>query len=215
METALATERSAGGVTVFGYQDIGQVEERWGQASARTILANCAIKAQFNPQEIESAKKISEYLGEEEIQRKQKSKGHSGGKASTNVSDTDHTRRLFSPDRFLRLKKGHCVLINPGYENREEIALPSLEKIKIPQQFRDKEATCRSLWNTKIRPRLVQRSPQPKLSRDQLRVYFETVLKQRYEEAERILPMLSASHKSGMVAKKPNPQMKQQLQAAF
>ena len=73
--TALATQRSAGGISIVGYQDIGQLETRYGRETARTILSNCATKVIFNPQEIESARTFSDYLGEEEIKRKQKSRG--------------------------------------------------------------------------------------------------------------------------------------------
>ena len=154
-----------------------------------TILSNCATKAIFNPQEIESAKTFSEYLGEEEIQRKQKSRGHSGGKASSNISDTDHTRKLFSPDRLLRMKPGTCMMINPGFQNKDEMGLPVLQKVQLTKAMKEQQQWSKAKWNEKIRPRLTSRSPQPKLSREELRSYTERMLKERYAEAERILPM--------------------------
>lgn len=186
--TALATQRSAGGISVVGYQDIGQLETRYGRETARTILSNCATKAIFNPQEIESARTFSEYLGEEEIKRKQKSRGSSGGKASTNVSDTDHTRKLFSPDRFLRMKPGTCMLINPGLQNKYEMGIPAIQNIRLSKQVRQQQAWCKEKWNNTIQPRLSARSPQPKLSRDELRSHTESMLRERLAEAEALLP---------------------------
>jgi len=211
--TALATQRSAGGISVVGYQDIGQLETRYGRETARTILSNCATKAIFNPQEIESAKTFSEYLGEEEIQRKQKSRGHSGGKASSNTSDTDHTRKLFSPDRLLRMKPGTCMMINPGFQNKEEMGLPVLQKIQLTKAMKEQQQWSKTKWNEKIRPRLTNRSPQPKLSREELRSYTETMLKERYAEAERILPMVGNAKPS--IAGKAKDSLVSALQSAF
>jgi len=103
---------------------------------------------------LKSAEWSSNYLGEEEIRQKQKSRGHSGGKASMNVSDNDRTRKLFSPDQFLRLGTGKCILINPGYISRDEVGIPVLQKIKIPEQIRKLQAWSKTKWNEKVRPRL-------------------------------------------------------------
>ena len=200
LATAFATQRSAGAITVMGYQDYGQLEERYGDATARTILSNCATKAWFNPQELKSAEWSSNYLGEEEIRQKQKSRGHSGGKASMNVSDNDRTRKLFSPDQFLRLGTGKCILINPGYVSRDEVDIPVLQNIKIPEQVRNLQAWSKTKWNEKVRPRLGDRSPQPKLTREELRSHTETMLRERFAEAERILPLPAEAQKQSTVA---------------
>jgi type IV secretory pathway TraG/TraD family ATPase VirD4 len=203
--TALATQRSAGGIAIVGYQDIGQLETRYGKETARTILSNCATKAIFNPQEIESARAFSEYLGEEEIQRKQKSRGQSGGKGSSNVSDQDTTRKLFSPDRFLRMKPGTCMLINPGFQNKDEMSIPVMQRIKLTSEVRSLQSWCKAKWNEKVLPRLIEQSPQPKLSRGELRVYTETLLRERLAEAERILPMPDNADKAQKKGQQINP----------
>lgn len=196
LATAFATQRSAGAVTIMGYQDFGQLEQRYGESVARTILSNCATKAWFNPQELKTAQWCSDYIGEEQLNLKQKSKGHSGGKASTNISENERTRRLYSSDQFLRLPSGKCILINPAISGQDEVGIPIAQKIKIPKAVEQQQTWSRRVWNAKIRDRMSQQSPQPKLTRDELRLYTERMIEEREKEAERILPLIDAPKKS-------------------
>jgi len=208
LATAFATQRSAGAVTVMGYQDFGQLEQRYGESLARTILSNCATKAWFNPQELKTAQWCSDYIGEEQLNLKQKSRGHSGGKASTNVSDNERTRKLYSPDQFLRLPSGKCILINPAIAGQDEVGIPIAQKIKIPPLIEHQQDWSKKIWNAKIRNRMSQQSPQPKLTREELRVYTERMIDEREKEAERILPLIEAP-------KKPDKTQIEKIQAAF
>ncbi len=196
LATAFATQRSAGAITIMGYQDFGQLEQRYGESLARTILSNCATKAWFNPQELKTAQWCSDYIGEEQLNLKQKSKGHSGGKASTNISENERTRRLYSSDQFLRLPSGKCILINPAISGQGEVGIPIAQKIKIPKVVEQQQDWSRRVWNKKIRDRMSQQSPQPKLTRDELRLYTERMIEEREKEAERILPLIETSKKS-------------------
>ena len=117
-----------------------------------------------------------------------------------NISDNDRTRKLFSPDQFLRLGTGKCILTNPGYVSRDEVGIPVLQKIKIPEQVRNLQAWSKTKWNEKVRPRLGDRSPQPKLTREELRAYTETMLRERFAEAERILPLPTDVQKQSTAA---------------
>lgn len=188
LATAFATQRSAGAITIMGYQDFGQLEQRYGEAMSRTILSNCATKAWFNPQELKSAQWSSDYIGEEHLALKQKSKGRSGGKASTSISDNERTRKLFSPDQFLRLAPGKCILINPAIALKDEVSIPIAQKIKLTEAIEQQQNKARKLWNEKVKGRLAERSPQPKLTREELRIYTERMIAEREAEAERILP---------------------------
>ncbi len=196
LATAFATQRSAGAVTIMGYQDFGQLEQRYGESVARTILSNCATKTWFNPQELKTAQWCSDYIGEEQLNLKQKSKGHSGGKASTNISENERTRRLYSSDQFLRLPSGKCILINPAISGQDEVGIPIAQKIKIPKVVEQQQTWSRRVWNAKIRDRMSQQSPQPKLTRDELRLYTERMIEEREKEAERILPLIETLKKS-------------------
>jgi type IV secretory pathway TraG/TraD family ATPase VirD4 len=49
-----------------------------------------------------------------------------------NHSEQRKTRKLFEASRFLKLKTGHCILINPGYSNKEEAAVPIQQAVELP-----------------------------------------------------------------------------------
>lgn len=126
----LNENRSDGLVTLLAFQNIVQLEEVYNK-KYKSVLGGCGTKAIFNPQEYDSAKMFSDYLGEEEVHYNQKSHGSSGGKSSTNISEQDRTKKLYEPSQFLKLRKGKCVLINPAYENKQEAAVPILEQIHL------------------------------------------------------------------------------------
>jgi type IV secretory pathway TraG/TraD family ATPase VirD4 len=129
----LNENREDGLVTILGFQNMAQLEKTYGNELARSILGGCASKAIFNPQEQQSAEMFSEFLGEEEIRYTQKSRGSSSGKGSVNRSEERKTRRLFETSRFLKLKTGHCILVNPGYSNRDEAAVPIQQAVQLPR----------------------------------------------------------------------------------
>jgi type IV secretory pathway TraG/TraD family ATPase VirD4 len=128
----LNENREDGLVTLLGFQNMAQLEKTYGRELSRAVLGGCASKAIFNPQEYESARMFSDFLGEEEIRYKQKSRGSSGGKRNINHSEQDRTRKLFEPSQFLKLPTGHCVLVNPGYRNRKEASIPIQQNVRLP-----------------------------------------------------------------------------------
>lgn len=155
----LNENREDGLAVTLGFQNLVQLEKTYGRELARAILGACATKAIFNPQEYEAARMFSDFLGDEEIQYKQKSRNRGGGKASTTISEQDRTRKLFEPSQFLRLPPGKCVLINPGFVSQGEAAIPIQQTIKIPKADIQTTEASEALWD-KIHKRLVQRSPQ-------------------------------------------------------
>ncbi|MEM7063405.1 MAG: type IV secretion system DNA-binding domain-containing protein [Cyanobacteria bacterium P01_B01_bin.77] len=155
----LNENREDGLAVTLGFQNLVQLEKTYGRELARAILGACATKAIFNPQEYEAARMFSDFLGDEEIQYKQKSRNRGGGKASTTISEQDRTRKLFEPSQFLRLPPGKCVLINPGFVSQGEAAIPIQQTIKIPKADIQTREASEALWE-KIHERLVQRSPQ-------------------------------------------------------
>lgn len=175
----LNENREDGLAVILGFQNLVQLEKTYGRELARAILGACATKAVFNPQEYEAARMFSDFLGDEEIQHKQKSRNRGGGKTSTTISDQERTRKLFEPSQFLRLPPGKCILINPGFTSRGEAAIPIQQTINIPQADVQASAGSEALW-PKIQARLVCRSPQQKPTTDDL--------EQRRQMVEALLP---------------------------
>jgi type IV secretory pathway TraG/TraD family ATPase VirD4 len=155
----LNENRSDGLVTMIGFQNLNQLEKTYSREISRAILGGCATKAIFNPQEHESARAFSDYLGEEEIGTKQKSRstGKSGG--STSTSDQIHKRYLVEAAQFNRFPTGKCVFVNPAYLRKDEGSIPLILNIKVPVKDLEEEDWSKSKWE-KVRARLIENSHQ-------------------------------------------------------
>jgi type IV secretory pathway TraG/TraD family ATPase VirD4 len=127
----LNESRSAGFCGVLGYQNMTQLEQAYGKETARAILSGCNTKFIFNPGEYESAKYFSDYLGDEEIRYKQRSRSNSKDGGSNSTSDQDKTKKMFSPEEILKLPAGTCVFINPAYANQKEASIPMKLKVLV------------------------------------------------------------------------------------
>ena len=77
--------------------------------------------------DLESAKLFSDYLGLKEVKLKQKSRGRSSGKASTNIAEQVQTKPLFEASDFLQLPTGRCILLNPHFLRGKVAYIPLLE----------------------------------------------------------------------------------------
>ncbi|NEQ48213.1 MAG: type IV secretory system conjugative DNA transfer family protein [Leptolyngbya sp. SIOISBB] len=156
----LNENRSDGLCTMIGFQNITQLEDAYKRDIARSILGGCATKAIFNPQDADSARMFSDYLGEEEVKIKQKSR-NSGGKggASRTVSEQVQKRHIVEPAQFNRLPTGRCVLVSPGFARKDETSIPLISQIKIPKGDLKEDDWSRDTWE-KLRAKLVSRSPQ-------------------------------------------------------
>ena len=142
----LNVHREDGLSCMLGFQNLVQLEETYGKEVSRAIFGGCATKAIFNPLEPESAKIFSDYLGDEHLKYKTKSRSSGGGKTSTSISDQERTRKLFAPEDFLKLPQGHCILISPGYSSKTEANVPRRLNIKIPKTDAARTDRSRLIW---------------------------------------------------------------------
>jgi type IV secretory pathway TraG/TraD family ATPase VirD4 len=136
----LNESRSAGFCGTLGFQNITQLEKAYGKESSRAILSGCNTKFVFNPGEFESAKYFSDYLGDEEVHYKQKSRSSNKDGSGTNISDQDKTKKIFSPEEFLKLPSGSCILINPAYSDGKEAGIPVKLRVNIGKGEADRRA---------------------------------------------------------------------------
>ncbi len=127
----LNESRSAGFCGVLGYQNMTQLEKAYGKENSRAILSGCNTKFIFNPGEYESAKYFSDYLGDEEVTYRQKSRSNSKDGGSYSTSDQDKTKKIFSPEEFLKLPAGDCIFINPAYASAKEASIPVKLKVEV------------------------------------------------------------------------------------
>lgn len=173
----LNQNREDGLCMITAIQNMVQLKKTYGDDESRAIIGGHATKVIFNPQELDSADYFSRYVGDEEVHFHSKTKGTSAGKASSSISDQDRTRRLYEVSRLLKLPRGKCLIINPGYSNERESSVPIEQKILIPKEvikaFKNEELS----W-PQISRRLValRRSVEP--TAEDMRV--------RFKEADRI-----------------------------
>jgi type IV secretory pathway TraG/TraD family ATPase VirD4 len=125
------TNREGGLSLIMGLQNIVQLEITYGKDVARAIWGACSTKFIGSPRETETAKLVSELLGEEEIEIKQRSRGSSGGKGNQNTSDQNTKRPLLEPAALNKFPQGKFVVLNPGYQNQKEATVPFQIKIEI------------------------------------------------------------------------------------
>ncbi len=127
----LNESRSAGFCGVLGYQNMTQLEKAYDKETARAIMSGCNTKFIFNPGEYESAKYFSDYLGDEEVHYRQRSRSTSKDGGSRSFSDQDKTKKIFSPEEILKLPPGSCLFINPAYSNGDEASIPLKMKVHV------------------------------------------------------------------------------------
>jgi hypothetical protein len=147
----LNESRSAGFCGVLGYQNMTQLEKAYGKENSRAILSGCNTKFIFNPGEYESAKYFSDYLGDEEVVYRQKSRSSSKDGGSTSFSEQDKTKKLFSPEEMLKLPAGHCIFINPAYANQQEASIPMKLKVTVGKGELKRRAYGESKFNLVIK----------------------------------------------------------------
>jgi type IV secretory pathway TraG/TraD family ATPase VirD4 len=147
----LNESRSAGFCGVLGYQNMTQLERAYGKENSRAILSGCNTKFIFNPGEYESAKYFSDYLGDEEVHYRQKSRSSSKNGGSSSTSDQDKTKRMFSPEEFLKLPAGDCIFINPAYANTKEASIPVKLKVKVGDGEMQRRAFSEKHFNLVIK----------------------------------------------------------------
>jgi type IV secretory pathway TraG/TraD family ATPase VirD4 len=130
--SSLANTYREGGLSlIIGLQNMVQLEITYGKEVARAIWGACKTKFIGNPSETVTARLVSEFLGEEEIEIKQRSRGSSGGKGNVNTSDQNTKRPLLEPAALNKFPQGKFVIVNPGYQNKKEASVPFQMRIEI------------------------------------------------------------------------------------
>jgi type IV secretory pathway TraG/TraD family ATPase VirD4 len=155
----LNESRSAGFCGVLGYQNMTQLEQAYGKETSRAILSGCNTKFIFNPGEYESAKYFSDYLGDEEVRYKQRSRSNSKDGGSYSTSDQDKTKKMFSPEEFLKLPAGSCVFINPAYANQTEASIPMKLKVHVGDGEMQRRAYAESKFDLVVKQLKIKNKP--------------------------------------------------------
>jgi type IV secretory pathway TraG/TraD family ATPase VirD4 len=179
--------REDGFVGILGYQNIAQLEKVYGKELSRAILGGTATKFIFNPQDPESAKLFSDYLGEMEIKFNSKSRSTGKGGGSHSSNEHHQKRHLLEPAQFAKMGTGRAVIINPAYTRGSEAYVPLLQSVKVPSDDISEMNWSESKWEF-VRERLIQNSS-IQISDDERSQQFL----ERRELAENLFPVPESS----------------------
>ncbi|MBD2504055.1 type IV secretory system conjugative DNA transfer family protein [Anabaena azotica] len=178
----LNQNREDGLVSILGFQNISQLEKAYSEEVANAIFGGCATKAFFNPQDDVAAQRFSNFLGDEQIKHKERSRTSGGkGGASTSLSEQNSTRNLFEINQFNSLPEGRAIIVSPGFRGGREVGLPLLEQIQIPKADKDSEVESVEKWY-KLQQKFIAQSTLREPSGEELEI--------RRLEAERLLPLV-------------------------
>ncbi|WP_145837717.1 type IV secretory system conjugative DNA transfer family protein [Dulcicalothrix desertica] len=184
----LNENREDGFVGILGYQNIAQLEKVYGKELARAILGGTATKFIFNPQDPESAKLFSDYLGEMEIKFSSKSRSTGKGGGSHSSNDHHQKRHLLEPAQFAKMGTGKAVIINPAYTRASEAYIPLLQKVKVPAADIAEMNWSEEKWNFVLH-RLIQNNEARISDSERSQQFLE-----RRELAEKLFPVPSQSN---------------------
>lgn len=199
--------RSFGFVPIIGYQNFAQIQEIYGRDASKALFAGCGTKVFFNPRDEETARTVSQYLGEEEIKVQTKSRSY-GRNGSTSQSEQYMKRPLLTVEQLLKFDQGECVVINPAYKGNGEASVPIRTKMRLPESEKNDQQRSEELWSL-AKQRLEERAVDRIQSHEALR----EALQIRRAIAERLFPLPSSSNMTEFDAD-PIPEASEQIPTA-
>ncbi|WP_013334826.1 type IV secretory system conjugative DNA transfer family protein [Gloeothece verrucosa] len=192
--------RSKGLVLILGYQEFNQLEKGYGRENANIIRSPANHRFWFNPGTENTAKGLSDYLGQTEVILKNNSRsrnfGTSGG--SKSISEQITQIPLMSADEINSMVQGECIYIGAEYVEKlrdprdkklkERIRPYHLPKIPLASNYEDLEKKCEKFYKEKVYPWLINRVKQVEWD------LIEEIQKRR-NLAESLLPYSSGEDK--------------------
>lgn len=178
----LNQNREDGLICLLGLQNLSQLEKAYSKETTNAIFGGCATKAFFNPQDDVAAERFSNFLGDEQIKHRERSRSSGGkGGASTSISEQNSTRNLFEVNQFNTLPEGRAVIVSPGFRSGRDVSIPLLEQIRIPKSDINLEAKSIEKWYG-LQQQFISQSTLREPSGEELEI--------RHLEAEMLLPLV-------------------------
>lgn len=124
----LTVGRSKGGALICSTQDLGRIEEAYGKSNTKTFFNNFGTNIFFRIKEPETAKFLSDALGEKEIitrmESRQMSPSEIGDRKS--ISDQEKMKKLILPTEFQELPDLHAIISISNF---------GVSKLRVPAIF--------------------------------------------------------------------------------
>ncbi len=110
-ETTISLARGRGVAIWLGIQSLSQLDKSYGHANAQTIITNCSTKIALHGLDVQTAKYVSEMLGESTIVANRNSYTFSPtGLVGVGRHGTEHRRPLLTPDEVMRLGDTEAIV---------------------------------------------------------------------------------------------------------
>ncbi len=122
--TTISLARGRGVSICLGIQSLSQLDAAYGRDNAQTIISNCATKIALHGLDYQTAKSISDSLGETTIVAKRHSFNFSLSGIGIGRYGSEHRRPLMTPDEVMRLSEYEALIrtgnkypmkLNKGY----------------------------------------------------------------------------------------------------
>lgn len=145
----------------IAFQNLAQLEEKFGKNLTTAILGACGTQILLNPREQQTAKLISEIVGTQKYRETQRSRSSSNGKISHSTSLHIKERPLIPPWKVRLMGQGWAIILNAGYRSKDGAIeyIPYKCKIKVFDEYKQLTQWSASQW-AHTREVFIRRSPQ-------------------------------------------------------
>lgn len=145
----------------LAFQNLAQLEERYGKNLTTAILGACGTQILFNPREQQTAELISKTVGTENYRESQRSRSSSNGKVSHSTSFQVKERPLIPAWKVRLMGQGWAIVLNAGYRDKNGATeyIPYKCKIKVFDEYKKLTQWSASQWSH-TRQVFRRRSPQ-------------------------------------------------------
>lgn len=169
-------------------QHMAQCDRVYGAQARAEIEGACGTKVIFNPQEFNTARQSSDYLGKEDFFDTQQSRTTGQKQGSVSRTSIRKTRYLIEPDALLRFETGKGIFISHAFEQGGEHHIPVVQKVKIPPRDLALSEASKRLWPS-LRDSAIRNSPLKPVSPldlEERRAYVEKMMPSHSKDGERV-----------------------------
>lgn len=164
-------------------QAMSQLRQQYGQNNLNTMLTSARTKIFMNPDDLETAKFVSEKTGKVDVISEQSSRSY--GKSGTrSVSQQRQQVPLIAPEEVNLMKQGEMIYWNNANANDKQDGFPVKLRYEVPQSDLDLEERCKKFWNERMLPRVTKERQKQHYDS----VQIEQFVKQRVQAIDYFYP---------------------------
>ncbi|MEX3984048.1 type IV secretion system DNA-binding domain-containing protein [Paraburkholderia sp. EG287A] len=148
IETFAAKARKKGGCLLLGLQSVSQLQDRYGEKAAQTIMSNLSSWLVLRCSDPETSEYISTYIGEKEVSRMTRGESSSDSGGSASLNEQVQTERAVLPVELQRLGnlKGFFKLSGDYPICRVKLDYPK-KRARASIQYADRDFRAKPMLN--------------------------------------------------------------------